>query len=174
MRLPTVLALAGLVFARSAAAQEVSWDYAKGIDFTRLKTYAWTVGQPLPDPLIHRRLVNAIETQLAAKGFSTVATVEEADALVASHAGVAMTPEISEFGSGWGEFHVGGSWTKRINLQRIAVGTVVVDLIDAKANTIVWRGTVRKNIDPDAGPQKRDQQVNKAMKKLFNHYPGVE
>jgi hypothetical protein len=31
-----------------------------------------------------------------------------------------------------------------------------------------------RNIDVDAKPQDRDKQVTMAMKKLFEHYPGVE
>jgi hypothetical protein len=174
MRLPTALALAGLMVATRATAQEVSWDYAKGTDFTRFKTYAWTDGHPLPDPLIDQRIVGAIEAQLGAKGFTKVAAIGEPDALVAYHAGISTDHEISELGSGWGGFHFGGTWSRRIQVQKIMVGTVVVDLIDAKANTIVWRGTVSRSIDPDAKPQERDKQVTKAMKKLFTHYPGVE
>ncbi len=34
------------MLATSAAAQDVTWDYAKGTDFTRLKTYAWTAEHP--------------------------------------------------------------------------------------------------------------------------------
>ena len=47
MRMSMLVGLAALMVATSAAAQDVTWDYAKGTDFSRLKTYAWTIGHPL-------------------------------------------------------------------------------------------------------------------------------
>ncbi len=50
-------------------AQKVSTDYNKDFDFTSLKTYSWQEGTPASNPLMHQRVVKAIETNLAAKGF---------------------------------------------------------------------------------------------------------
>ncbi|HEX2418599.1 MAG TPA: DUF4136 domain-containing protein, partial [Micromonosporaceae bacterium] len=99
MRIPMLVNLAGLLIATSAAAQDVTWDYAKGTDFTRLKTYAWTTGQSLPDPMNHQRIVSAIEAQLVAKGFTKVDSAAHPDALVAYYAGFAKNFAINEFGS---------------------------------------------------------------------------
>jgi len=172
MRIPT-LVLAGVMMAASAAAQDVSWDYAKGTDFTRFKTYAWTAGNPLPDPLNHQRIVSAIEAQLAAKGFTKVDPAEHPDALVAYHAGFAKNFALNEFGSGWGGFHFGGTWTNRARVEEITVGGLIVDIVDAKADNIVWRGMASKDIDVHAKPGTRDKQVNRAVEKMFRHYPGV-
>ena len=158
----------------TAAAQDVAWDYAKGTDFTRLKTYAWTAGHPLPDPLNHQRIVSAIEAQLAAKGFTRVNPAEQPDALVAYHAGFSRNFAVNEFGSGWAGFHLGGTFTNRARLEEITVGSLIVDIIDAKANAIVWRGTASKDIDVHAKPGTRDKQVNRAVEKMFRHYPGAE
>jgi hypothetical protein len=174
MRITLLAGLAGMMVVSSAAAQDVSWDYAKGTDFTRLKTYAWTAGHPLPDPLNHQRIVGAIEAQLATKGFTKVDPADHPDALVAYHAGLARNFALAEFGSGWGGFHFGGTWTRRARVEEITVGSLVVDIVDAASGTIVWRGTASKDIDLNAKPATRDKQVNRAMKKLFKHYPGVE
>ncbi len=55
----------------------------------------------------------------------------------------------------------------------MVVGSLVIDIVDARSGTIVWRGTASKDIDIHAKPETRDKQVNRAVKKLFNHYPGV-
>jgi hypothetical protein len=174
MRIAMVVGLAGVIVATSAAAQDVTWDYAKGTDFTRLKTYAWTAGHPLTDPMNHQRIVSAVEAQLTAKGFSKVDTAEHPDALVAYHANFAKNFALDEFGSGWGSPPFGGTWTKRARLEEIMVGSLVVDIVDAKSGNIVWRGAASKDIDVHAKPATRDKQVNKAVEKLFRHYPGVE
>jgi hypothetical protein len=172
--MPMLVGLAAVVAATSAAAQDVTWDYAKGTDFTRLKTYAWTAGHPLADPLNHQRIVSAIEAQLAAKGFTKVDPAEHPDAMVAYHANFARNFELNEFGSGWGGFHFGGTWTNRAWVEEIVVGSLVVDIVDANTSTIVWRGAASKDIDPLAKPGTRDKQVKRAVEKLFKHYPGVE
>jgi hypothetical protein len=84
MRIAMVVGLAGVIVATSAAAQDVTWDYAKGTDFTRLKTYAWTAGHPLTDPMNHQRIVSAVEAQLTAKGFSKVDLIRVATVTVTS------------------------------------------------------------------------------------------
>ena len=174
MRMSMLEGLAAVMVATSAAAQDVTWDYAKGTDFSRLKTYAWTTGHPLLDPLNHRRIVGAIEVQLAAKGFTKVDSTEHPDALVAYHANFEKNFALDEFGSGFGGFPFGGTWTRQARIEEIVVGSLVVDLIDAGSRTIVWRGTVSKDIDVHAKPADRDKHVNRAVEKLFRRYPGVE
>jgi hypothetical protein len=156
MRIPMLVVLAGVMVATSAAAQDVTWDYAKGTDFTRFKTYAWTAGHPLADPLNDRRVVSAIEAQLAAKGFTRVDPAEHPDALVAHLANFAREFALDEFGSGWGGFHFGGTWTRQARIEQIVVGSLMVDIIDAGSSTIVWRGTASKDIDIRAKPATRD------------------
>ena len=174
MRIPTLMSLAVLMMvATRAMAQDVTWDYAKGTDFTRLKTYAWTAGHPLPDPMNDQRIVSAIEAQLAAKGFTKVDASDQVDALVAYHAALAKDFALNEFGSGGG-FFFGGTWTNRARLEEITVGSLVVDVVDARSGNIIWRGIATKDIDLNAKPASRDKQVNSAMTKLFKHYPGVE
>ena len=172
MRIPMLVSLAGLLMATSAAAQDVTWAYAKGTDFTRLKAYAWTAGHPRGDPLNHQRIVSAIEAQLAAKGFTKVDPTEHPDALVAYHANFARNFALDEFGSGLGGFPFGGTWTRRARVEEIVVGSLVVDVVDAKSSTIVWRGTASKDIDVHAKPESRDKQVNNVVEKLFRHVPG--
>ena len=174
MRMSMLVGLTAVMLATSAAAQDVTWDYAKGTDFSRLKTYAWTAGHPLADPLNDQRVVSAIEAQLAAKGFTKVDPAEHPDALVAYHADLAKNLALDEFGSGLGGLPFGGTWTRRARVEEIVVGSLVVDIIDAGSRTIVWRGTASKDIDVHAKPEDRDKQVNRAVEKLFRHYPGVE
>src|SRR5690606_36340475 len=102
MRIPMLVGLAGLLMVTSAAAQDVSWDYAKGTDLARLESYAWTTGHPLADQMNHQRIVSAIEAQLAAKGFTKVDPADHPDALVAYYAGFERNLAVNEIGTGWG------------------------------------------------------------------------
>jgi hypothetical protein len=51
------------------------------------------------------------------------------------------------------------------------VGTLVIDMADAKKNQLAWRGMGVKEVDTQAKPEKRDKSINNAVKKIFKNYP---
>jgi hypothetical protein len=58
-----------------------------------------------------------------------------------------------------------------VRAEEILIGTLVVDVVNAKTKTIVWRGTATKEVDVNASPEKRDRNINRAAEKLFKSYP---
>ena len=48
-------------------------------------------------------------------------------------------------------------------------GELVVDLIDANAKKLVWRGMAQQNLSPK--PEKLESQVQDAVAKMFKQYP---
>jgi hypothetical protein len=161
----TGLALLGTI----ALAQSVTYDFDKAADFTRMKTYAWTRGTELRDELNHKRVVSAIEAQLAAKGLTRVEADGKADLLVAYHASFDTDLEIN--GSGWGGYRFGPGRVGTARVEEIVIGSLVVELADGKTHTLVWRGIATKELDPKAKPEKREKNINKAAEKLFKNYP---
>jgi uncharacterized protein DUF4136 len=161
-----LVAVATLMLSSAASAQTVTYDYDRSTDFSRLKTYAWTAGTNLQDELNHKRIMDAVDAQLRAKGFSRVEASGNPDVLVAYHASFSRDLEIS----GWGGYRWGpGARSARV--EQVVVGTLVVSMVNAKTRTIVWRGIASKDLDPDASPEKRDKNINKAAEKLFKNYP---
>jgi hypothetical protein len=91
--------------------------------------------------------------------------------LVAYHASFSRDLEINGYASGWGGYRWGPARTGTARVEQVTVGTLVIDLVNAKSNTIVWRGIATKDLDPKASPEKRDKNINKAAEKLFKNYP---
>ena len=56
-------------------------------------------------------------------------------------------------------------------MRDILIGTMVVDIADAKKNQMVWRGIATKEVNTQANPEKRDKSINEAAKKIFKNYP---
>ena len=170
MRIATMLATAGVALRTgSAGAQEISYDFDRSANFASLKTYAWVSGHGVKDDLNHKRIVAAIDAQLAAKGLSKVEAGANPDALVAYHVGFARDLQISGYGSGWG-----GPYRARpisARAEQVTVGTLAVDLMDAKTKSVIWRGAATRDMDQDASPEKREKNLNKAAEKMFEHYP---
>ena len=172
MRIATFATTAGLALLGTIAlAKSVTYDYDRGADFSRYKTYAWTRGTELTDELNHARIVRAVDAQLAAKGLTRVEPSARPEVLVAYHASFERNVEIHGFSHGWGPFGLGGDRTGSARVQPILVGTLVVDIVDARTNAIVWRAMASSDINPATSPQKRDQKIASATAKMFKNYP---
>ena len=157
------------ILSTSAAAQDVSYDFDKSADFSSLHNYTWVRGTPVNTEISHKRVVEAIETQLAAKGLHQADGRANADVLIAYHAVFARDLAIHGMSSGWGGYRLSRSGTARA--EQVVVGTLVVELIDAKTGSTIWRGIATRDVDVQASPEKREKNINKAAEKLFKHYP---
>jgi len=56
-------------------------------------------------------------------------------------------------------------------IQNVNVGTLVVDLVDAKTTKPVWRGMASDTIDPKSTGEQKQEALNYAMNKMFAKYP---
>lgn len=155
-------------------AQSATYDFDRTADFTRLKRYAWVHGHAVPDELNHRRIVDAVNTELRGKGFVNVEMSGVPDVLVAYHASFDRDLQITGFYSGWGGYRFPANRSGVVRTEQIVNGTLMVDLVDARTRTIVWRGTTTKEVDVDAGPEKRDKNIQRAVAKLFRNFPVVK
>lgn len=167
MRFATLIGTVGLLLSTSALAQDVSYDYDKSVDFSAFKTYAWTKGTNVQDELNHKRIVSAVDAQLAAKGLRQVDPGANPDMLVAYHAGARQEFEVS--GTGVGAYRPGRWGSARV--AQVAVGALAVEMVDSKTGSQVWRGVATKDMDLKASPEKREKNINKAAEKLFKNYP---
>src|SRR5690349_8708742 len=104
MRMNTLVPMLGLTLASAtASAQKVTYDYDKGTDFTKVRTYAWVHSRgEVQDELNHKRIVAAVDSQLSAKGLTKVQEGGMADVLVAYGVGLDRNLEIEGSSSNWG------------------------------------------------------------------------
>jgi hypothetical protein len=177
MRVLTGLAAMALT-STLAMAQDVTYDFAKDANFAAFKTYAMKDGTPVGQQLIDERIVNAIDDAMKAKGFTKAAS--NPDVFVVYHVAFDKQKDISTFSSGYGGGYgpygwgYGGGWaggSTTTSVRDILVGTMVIDMADAKKGQLVWRGMGTKEIDTTAKPDKRDKSIKKAVDKIFKNYP---
>jgi len=175
-RVTTSLAVL-LVVPALVLAQKVSYDYEKSANFAAFKTYAHKDGTKVGQPLIDDRIAAAIDTQLAAKGLTK--TESNPDVFVVYHVAFDKQKDISTFSSGGGGYGPygwgwGGGWaggTSTTQVRDILIGTLVIDMADAKKGQLAWRGMGVKEVNTQASPEKRDKSINEAVKKIFKNYP---
>ena len=175
MRIKTVASIFSvMLLGTMALAQNITYDFDRTANFAAFRTYAWVPGLVTIDELNHMRVVNAVNAQLAAKRLRVVSRTEQPDLLVAYHATFDKDLQISGFSSGWGPYRFGINRSGVARAEEILTGTLAVDLVDSRTNTIVWRGTASKDIDTKADPRKRERNLMKAAERLFKNYPPVK
>jgi hypothetical protein len=173
----TTLTIAALLAPAILIAQKTSYDYDKTADFASFKTYAHKDGTKVGQPLIDNRIIAAIDVQLAEKGFTR--TESNPDVFVIYHMAFDKEKDISTFSSGYGGYGPygwgwGGGWaggTTTTQVRDILIGTLVIDIADAKKGQIAWRGIGVKEVNTQANPEKRDKSISNAVKKIFKNYP---
>jgi hypothetical protein len=177
------LASAFVLLASFASAQDVSYNFDQKADFTKFKTYKWVAvkdGEQL-DELNAKMVVQAIETQLTAKGLKKIES-GDADLLVAYQVAISKEKEVTSFSTGYGMGPAwGGRWyggygaygggTSTTTSATILIGSLALDMYDSAAKTLVWRGLASKQIDTKASPEKRQKNLDKGMAKLLKSYP---
>jgi Domain of unknown function (DUF4136) len=171
LRTIALLWTAGLVLvARGAAAQDVNYDYDRHANFAAYCTYAWVGGTTLAgDDLNHARIVAAVDRQLGAKGLAWVDSTGSPDVLVLYLVGLRQDLEFNGYDNRWAVLHGGPSWAR---VEPVPVGTLVVEIIDAKRHALVWRAAATKDLDLGQSPERWERNLNKAVEKMFKHYPG--
>jgi len=154
----------------------VDYDYDTTYDFTKLRTYDWLPSPPgsQVEDLTEKRLINAVDTQLAAKGYSR--STDAPDFLIALQ-GIKKTVESgstavgASFGvpvGGRGSMSVGvGKSKPRVKQE----GTIVMDFLDRQANAKIWEGTATAAIQPKSSPEEQQQRINEVIAALLSHFP---
>ena len=158
-----------------ALAQKTSFDFDKTTDFSKFKTYTLKDGTKVNDPLVHNRIVAAIEAEMVAKGLSKNDAMP--DVVVVYHIAFDKKQDITTFSSGYGGYGPygygwGGGWgTTDVRVNEILVGTLVVDVAESTKKAIVWRGMGVKEVDVQAKAEKRDKNIASAVKKILKDFP---
>ena len=171
MRIAVMVGLGMALAGSNALAQDVAYDYAKGTDFSKLKTYSWVQGKGLNDELNHKRIVAAVDAQLAAKGMIQAAAGTTPDVTVTYRVQFDKSIEVTGYASGGPGWRFGGMRTGTARSEEVLSGSLAVDMVDAKAGSIVWRSVASKIVDVKADPEKREKNIAKAAEKLFKNYP---
>jgi hypothetical protein len=98
------LAIALLVVSVAGTlAQDVRYDYDKDKDFSKYKTYKWVTIKDAdqPDELTGKRIVAAVDAELATKGL-TKTEDETADIYLAYQTAIGTEKQFTSYNTGWG------------------------------------------------------------------------
>ncbi len=153
-----------------AFAQKTNIDWDRSANFANYHTYMW---EPSPHPangLWGPRIVDAIDKQLQAKGLTKVDS--NPDMWVVYSNSIHDQKQIVGTGYGFGPSWGWGGWGSgpaMDNTYVTKIGTLVVELADAKDKQLLWRGSVTNTISDNSN--KNISNLDKSVEKLFKNYP---
>jgi hypothetical protein len=167
--------------ATATLAQDVRYDFDKDKDFSKYKTYKWVPikGADQPDDLTAKKVTDAIDTELATKGFSKTDS-DTADLYIGYQTALGSEKQFTSYstdwgyGGGWGRGWYGGgmgSSTTYGSTSTVYVGQLDVSIYDSAQKQLVWRGVATKTLDPKAKPEKKEKNIAKAVQKLLKNFP---
>jgi hypothetical protein len=169
-----VFILTGMLFlfAAKSPAQQVKTDYDRSANFAQYKTYSWEHVKA-KDPLDVDRIKNAVNADLAGKGWSQVESGGDVSIVAVEITREQQTLDTfyNGIGGGWGwrRFGGGGFGEAITTTDTYKVGTVVVDLFDTKTKQLIWRGAATGTLSNNS--DKNIKNLDKGVDKMFKHFP---
>ncbi len=149
-----------------AAGQTVSVNYNHSQSFAGYHTYAWGGNNQnqVQNSILAQVAQQDIDAALQAKGLQKVTEDKNPDLILTASGGGKEETSYTAMGMrGFG----GGMGT--ISPQQNVVGTLIVDLYDAKTKSLVWRGIAQDTLSNNG--DKNQKIVQSAVSKMFKQWP---
>lgn len=166
------LAVVAAVAFAGCATVRVNSYLSRQADFGRYRSYAWAAsdrlatGDPRLDnnPFFLARLRMDVDRHLAARGFEPAASP---DLVIHYHASVGDEIDVNGADSAYGQCDV-----DECSPVVYQAGTIVLDLVDARTNQLVWRGWARDTLDGAIDNQDwLEQKIDRAVLKIMERLP---
>ena len=149
-----------------AMGQQVSVNYNHSQSFSQFHTYAWgsNNANQVQDSILAQVAQQNIDAALQGKGWQKVQENQNPDVIVTGNGGMKQQTSYSA----WGMRGIGGGMGG-ITPEQNVIGTLIIDLYDAKNQSLIWRGIAQGTLNNNGN--KNQQLVQKAITKLFKQWP---
>ncbi len=180
-----IISLLFFLTVRCGSAISVTNDYDKGVDFKKYKTFSFyhlkTTGEV--SQVNADRLVNAIVLEMKGKGFVessdnpdllinavTVITEKEAVSVSSEYYGYGgyYRPYAYGYGYGYGTGYPVEN-TAAVNTYNYRDGTIMIDILEAKSEKLIWEGTGTAEINTK--PSDPAKVIGYAVSKIMESFP---
>ncbi len=153
-----------LILCQCVAAQRVTVSHDPTIDFTGYRKYLLLESKnPSSLKICHQAILDNIQIALAVRGLLPVDDGETPDLFVVYNAGIKEVISISGY-----DYRYATNFTRVPTLTE-QPETLIIDLVDAKQNRLVWRGIATETLVTNY--EKVEKKVATATRKMFAMYP---
>jgi hypothetical protein len=168
VRIP-LLFVAVWTLATTVLGIDVKTDFDHHVSFSGYKTYSWAKVDT-PDPLWNDRVKEAVDRELKAKGWTELPS--GGDVSIVAVGTTREKPTLRTFYDGFDGWMWGGFADATTYVENYTVGTLVIDLFDTSTKKLIWRGSASDVLS--GKPEKDEKKVDKAVGKMFEHFPPRE
>lgn len=155
----------------------VKTDYDREVNLKLYKSYAWLPVKEIEsknNPLVYneltdKRIKKAVDLQFEPKGISFNA--ENPDLRVHYH--IIVDNKSAVRLSSYGYFY-SPYWTRnQADVYQYREGTLIIDLMDAKNNNLIWRGWATEVMDTYE-VELTEKEINNAVYKILKEFPPIK
>jgi hypothetical protein len=158
----------------------VGADYDGDARFEKLHTWAWAPVRAsversdarLRGESLHRRIQTEIEDDLEERGYRLAAGGERADFYVAYHVAI---DDALDTRTMYRDYQIGpyfGRWSlPETAVERYDVGTLIIDVIDAARDELIFRGWAQADVDDLERSRRRNALIGDAVAEVLDRLP---
>jgi len=164
----TKFALCAMLACTSAIAvgQQISVNYNHSASFAQYHTYAWGSNNDnqIQNSILAQVAQQDINAAMQGKSLQMVQENQNPDLILTANGGMRRQTSYSA----WGMRGIGGGMGG-ITPEQSVEATMIVDLYDAKTQSLVWRGIAQNTLNNNGN--KNQQMVKNAVQKMFKQWP---
>jgi hypothetical protein len=176
------------VFGLAACQTPISahYEYDTNAPFKEYMKFSWVTNEPLIrpaagvsgldprlSPMVEKVIRDAVERNLAARGYTQVPDAASADLVVSFSVGTREQFQVNSYpgraGYGYGRRGGYGGWTSDVRVY--TEGVLAIDLFDARSKEVVWHGWATKRLSTSADQEKRRENVNRVVDAVLEKFP---
>jgi hypothetical protein len=159
------------------ATLRVSSHTDRGLVWSKYTTYDWGQADALPagdprldkDPFFEDRVEGAIEKAMAKRGFVRSTASGQPDLLIHYHASITERLDVDRLDRSSGYCATAACES---TVARYEAGTLVVDIVDAASNVLIWRGWAQGSVDDVLGNRDRlSRRIDDSVSRMFESLP---
>jgi hypothetical protein len=167
------LCLAALVPISCAYGIKVRTDYDRTANFAKYHTFFILKGTSSGNAVMDDQIESDVKAALADREWLAVPR-DEGEAVVVAHASTKTKHSYETFYDGWGgwRWRWGGAVGPTTIVEDYQVGTLVVDIFDARTKQAIWHGFATDAVSDD--PIKNANRTQDAIDKMFKNFPPTE
>ena len=187
MKYLRLLLLPVLVSLAACSTINITTDYALEQDFDDYTSYQWhpdgikktasldLMGGDIFDTRVRRLIEQTIAEKGIAKSDNPSFYVNYS-VVTEDRVSINTYNTYGGYGPGWGYYGYGGygGWgvgSTQTSVSYYTQGQIVVDIVDATTNKLVWRSTADSRVEKNSTPEKKEQDLRKSFAKMFENFP---
>jgi len=153
---------------------QVFTDYDRSANLDEYQTFGWLPAsssiEARNNPLYYnelndKRIKTAVVNQLESRNYQFS---EKPELLIHYHIIIDDKTVVRTDPYG---YYYGPYWMRtNVNVYEYREGTLIIDLMDADTNSLVWRGWITAFLK-NSNPEKMDESITKSVRMIFSEYP---